>query len=117
MHDIIYGILVFSVGDDDRAKINRAYAQQNAAPGGFKNAFVSSYLGDGYMYFAVLHFNYHYAACGYDDADTIQSQLSINDERGAVADQACAEWNGMQVVPGFIPNSLAVIPQIWSVVG
>jgi hypothetical protein len=44
------GILIFSVGDDDRAKIHRAYARQIPAPGGFRNTFVSPYLGEGYIY-------------------------------------------------------------------
>jgi hypothetical protein len=55
------------------------------------------------MYVAVLQFNHHYAACGYDGADTIQSQVSINNECGNVAGQACAAWNGMQVCPSALP--------------
>lgn len=97
------GILVFSVGDDDRAKINRAYAQQIPAPEGFRNAFVSPYLGDGYMYVAVLQFNYRYAACGYAGNDTIQSQLSSNGECPGGDGQVCAEWNEMQVCPIALP--------------
>lgn len=97
--DLPNGILVFSVGDDDRAKINRAYAQQIPAPDGFKNAFVSPYLGDGYMYVAVLQFNYHYAACGYAGTDIIQSQVSSNGECPGGDGQVCAEWSGMQVCP------------------
>lgn len=101
--DLPNGVLVFSVGDDDRAKINRAYAQQIPAPDGFRNAFVSPYLGDRYMYVAVLQFNHRYAACGYAGTDTIQSQFSSNGECGDVAGQACAEWNGMQVCPSALP--------------
>lgn len=101
--DLPNGILVFSVGDEDRAKINRAYAQQIPAPDGFKNAFVSPYLGDGYMYVAVLQFNYRYAACGYAGTDTIQSQLSTNDECPGGNGQICAEWSGMQVCPVALP--------------
>jgi hypothetical protein len=101
--DLPSGVLVFSVGDDDRAKINRAYAQQILAPAGFKNTFVSPYLGDEYMYVAVLQFNYRYAACGYGGGDTIQSQVSSNGECGVEDGQACAEWNGMQVCPAALP--------------
>ena len=101
--DLPNGILVFSVGDDDRAKINRAYAQQIPAPDGFKSAFVSPYLGDGYMYVAVLQFNYRYAACGYAGTDTVQSQVSSNSECPDGDGQVCAEWNGMQVCPIALP--------------
>lgn len=97
------GILVFSVGDDDRAKINRAYAQQILAPDGFRNTFVSPYLGDGYMYVAVLQFNHRYAACGYAGTDTIQSQYSSNGECRGVDGEVCAEWSGMQVCPVALP--------------
>jgi hypothetical protein len=97
------GILVFSVGDDDRAKINRAYARQIPAPDGFENAFISPYLGDGYMYVAVLQFNHRYAACGYAGTDTVQSQFSSDGECPGADGQACAEWNGMQVCPSALP--------------
>lgn len=97
------GILVFSVGDEDRAKINRAYAQQIPVPDGHKNAFVSPYLGDGYMYVAVLQFNHRYAACGYAGTDTVQSQVSSNGECRGVDGEVCAEWSGMQVCPIALP--------------
>jgi hypothetical protein len=97
------GILIFSVGDDDRAKIHRAYAQQISAPEGFRNAFVSPYLGDGYMYLAVLQFNYRYAACGYADTDTIQSPVSSGGECPGKDGEACAEWEGMQVYQAALP--------------
>jgi hypothetical protein len=97
------GILIFSVGDDDRAKIHRAYAQQIPAPEGFRNAFVSPYLGDGYMYIAVLQFNYRYAACGYAGTDTIQSPVSSGGECPGMDGEACAEWEGMQVCQAALP--------------
>jgi hypothetical protein len=117
--DLPNGILVFSVGDDDRAKINRAYAQQIPAPSGFKNAFVSPYLGDGYMYVAVLQFNHRYAACGYAGTDTIQSQVSSHGECRGVDGQACVMWSGMQVceialpaLEGHTPIDMAAEPVI-----
>ncbi len=115
------GILIFSVGDDDHAKINRAYAQQIPAPDGYRNAFVSPYphLGDGHMYIAVLQFNHLYAACGYAGTDTIQSPVSSGDECRGVEGEACVEWNGMQICPialpyleGRIPIDLAAGPVV-----
>ena len=117
--DLPNGILVFSVGDDDRAKINRAYAQHIPAPDGFKNAFVSPYLGDGYMYVAVLQFNHRYAACGYAGTDTVQSRVSSNGECRGVDGEVCAEWSGMQVclvalpaLEGQTPITMAAEPVI-----
>lgn len=97
------GILFFSVGDDDQAKINRAYARQYQGPDGFRNAFASPYRPDGTMYVAILQFNYRYAACGYAGADTLQSPVSIGDECPGGEGQACAEWEGMQVCPSALP--------------
>ncbi len=113
------GILVFSVGDEDRAKINRAYARQILAPDGFNNAFVSPYLGDGYMYVAVLQFNHRYAACGYAGTDSIQGVVSGQGECRGVDGEACVQWNGMQVcesalefLEGHTPIDMAAGPVI-----
>ncbi len=103
--EIPNGILIFSVGDDDRAKINRAYAQQVPGPEGFRNPFISPYphLGDSHVYIAVLQFNYLYAACGYAGMDTIQSPFSSGDECRGVEGETCAEWEGLQVCPVALP--------------
>ena len=87
------GIVLFSVGDDDRAKIDRAYARQIPAPSGYRNSFISPYLGDQYMYVGVLQFNYRYAACGYAGTDTIQSLVSSNGECRGVTEKLA--WDGM----------------------
>jgi hypothetical protein len=99
------GILIFSVGDDSRAKINRAYAQQVPGPEGFRNSFVSPYphLGDSHVYIAVVQFNHLFAACGYGDADTIQSPVSIGEECRGEAGSACVAWEGMQVCEIALP--------------
>ncbi|TAK14390.1 MAG: hypothetical protein EPO32_02210 [Anaerolineae bacterium] len=101
--DLPNGILVFSVGDDDGAKINRGYAQQIPAPDDFRNPFVSPYLDGSYMYVAVLYFNYHYAACGYGGADDIQSPVSVGDECRGEEGTPCVEWEGMQICDFVLP--------------
>ena len=113
------GIVVFSVGDDDRAKINRAYARQIPAPSGYRNSFVSPSQGDQTMYVGVLQFNYRYAACGYAGSDTIQNQVASSGECRGVDGEACVEWNGMQVcesvlelLEGHTPTDLAAGPVI-----
>lgn len=99
------GILIFSVGDEDRAKINRAYAQRVPGPEGFRNSFVSPIadVGDSHVYIAVIQFNHLYAACGYAGMDTIQSPFSSGDECHGVEGEACAEWGGLQVCPVALP--------------
>lgn len=97
------GILIFSVGDEDRARIHRAYAQQILAHGEFRNAFVSPYLGDRYMYVAVLQFNYLYAACGYAGTDTIQGPVSSHGECRGVDGEVCVAWNQEQVCESALP--------------
>ena len=99
------GILVFSKGDDDRAVINRAYAQQVPGPEGFRNPFVSPIerLGDSHVYIAVVQFNHMFAACGYGGTDTIQSPVSIGDECRGEEGTACAAWEGMQVCQVALP--------------
>lgn len=97
------GILIFSEGDEDRAKINRAYAQHFLAPDGFRNSFVSPVLGNGYMYVAVVQFNHLYAACGYGGMDEIQSPVSIGVECGEQDGSPCASWEGIQVCQSALP--------------
>jgi len=103
--EIPNGILIFSVGDDDRAIINRAYAQRVPGPEGFRNSFVSPIpgVGDSHVYIAVVQFNHLYAACGYASMDTIQSPFSSGDECGGVEGEICAEWEGLQVCPVALP--------------
>ena len=103
--EIPNGILLFSVGDDDRAIINRAYAQRVPGPEGFCNPFVSPIpeVEDSHVYVAVLQFNYIYAACGYAGTDTVQSPFSSGDECRGVAEESCVAWQDQQVCPVALP--------------
>ena len=105
LKDLPNGFLIFSTGDEDRAKINRAYAQQVPGPEGFRNPFVSPipHLGDSHVYIAVVQFNHMFAACGYGGTDTIQSPFSIGDECGGEVGSTCAAWEGMQVCQIAMP--------------
>lgn len=99
------GLLIFSVGDDDRAVINRAYSGRVPGPEGFRNPFVSPIpgVGDSHVYFAVVQFNHLYAACGYAGTDTVQSPFSSGDECRGVEGETCAMWEGLQVCPVALP--------------
>ncbi len=103
--DLPNGILIFSTGDEDRAKIHRAYAQQVPGPEGFRNPFVSPipHLGDSHVYIAVVQFNHLFAACGYGGMDSIQSPVSIGNECRGEEGTACAAWEGMQVCQVALP--------------
>jgi hypothetical protein len=103
--EIPNGLLIFSKGDDDRAVINRAYAQQVPGPDGFRNLFVSPIpeIDDSYVYIAVVQFNHLFAACGYGGKDTIQSPVSIGEECRGEVGRACAAWEGMQVCTIALP--------------
>jgi hypothetical protein len=96
------GIILFSAGDEDRAKIGRGYSQKVTGPNGFRNSFISSANESDQMYVAIVYFNYHYAACGYGAEDTVQSEFAIGDECGGDL-SACSEWNGMQVCEIALP--------------
>ncbi len=105
LNDLPNGILIFSTGDEDRARINRAYAQQVPGPEGYRNPFVSPipHLGDSHVYIAVVQFNHLFAACGYGGTDSIQSPVSIGDECRGEEGTACASWEGMQVCQVALP--------------
>lgn len=100
--DLPNGLLIFSVGDEDRAKLNRGYAQLVQGPEGFRNEFAASDGRSDWIYVAVLYFGYRYAACGYGGEDTIQSAFAIGDECGGL-ENACSEWQGMQVCSQALP--------------
>ncbi len=103
LDDLPNGILVFSAGDDARAKIHRGYAQPIPAPDGFRNPYVSPYLDGSFMYVAVLYFNYRYAACGYGEADEIQSPVSVGDECRGAEGTPCVMWEGLQICDFVLP--------------
>lgn len=103
--EIPNGILIFSVGDDDRAVLHRAYSGRVPGPEGFRNPFVSPIPGvdDSHVYLAVVQFNHLYAVCGYAGTGTVQSPFSSGDECRGVEGETCAEWEGLQVCPVALP--------------
>ncbi len=103
--EIPNGILLFSVGDDERAVINRAYSLRVPGPEDYRNPFISPIpgVGDSHVYIAVVQFNYLYAACGYEGTELVQSPFSSGDECRGVEGERCAEWEGLQVCPVALP--------------
>lgn len=91
------GIVVFTFGDNDQAKLYGGYARQILGPSGFQNEFVSSWIGDNQVYVAVVHYSHKYAACGYAGSDTIQSAVSSNGECRGEDGIACVMNYGYQM--------------------
>ncbi len=104
------GIIIFSFGDDDVAKLYGGYAREITAPSGFANIFVSPIYGSDQMYVAVIHFRHHYAACGYAGTDTIQSAVSSNGECRGQDGLVCVEHNGYQICENALQNLYASTP-------
>lgn len=104
------GIVIFSFGDDDQAKLYGGYAREITAPSGFVNTFNSSLYGTNQMYFAVIHFSHHYAACGYAGTDTIQSTISSHGECRGEDGVACVEHNGYQMCENALEYLYAFTP-------
>lgn len=104
------GIVVFSFGDDDQAKLYGGYAREITAPSGFVNTFNSPLYGTNQMYVAVIHFSHHYAACGYAGTDTIQSAVSSNGECRGEDGVACVEHNGYQMCENALEYLYASTP-------
>lgn len=101
------GIIIFSFGDGDQAKLYGGYAREITAPSGFVNTFNSPLYGTDQMYVAVIHFRHHYAACGYAGTDTIQSAVSSNGECRGQDGLACVEHNGYQICENAVENLYA----------
>jgi hypothetical protein len=91
------GIVVFTYGDNLQAKRNGGYARQILGPSGFRNEFVSSWIGANQVYVAVVHYSHKYAACGYAGSDTIQSVVSSDGECRGQDGVACVMNYGYQM--------------------
>ena len=104
------GILIFSVGDGGRAKLQDGYGFAVPASSGFRNAFVSPSLGSGQIYIAVVPFGLKYMACGYGGSDTLQSTTSIDGECRDKPGTACVQKNGYSMCSNAAGNLYTSTP-------
>ena len=88
------GIVLFSFGDNGRAKTGGAYSYGLAAPAGFQNSFVSPVMGASQIYVAVVDFSEIYAPCGYGGSETAQSPTSLDGECHNQPGTACVRQSG-----------------------
>jgi hypothetical protein len=98
------GLIVFSFGDDDRARTYGGYSFWVPAPSGSHNAFVSPVAGDAHVYIAVLHWSHRYARCGYSETEDQISSVSLDGECMNQPGTACVEHNGYS----FCSNALGL---------
>ncbi len=88
------GVVIFSFGDQERAKLNGAYGYAAPAPAGYRNSFRSPLAGDSQIYVAVVDYTLRYMACGYGGSDTARSSSSLGTECGNHPGTACVQQNG-----------------------
>jgi hypothetical protein len=105
-----HGVIIFSYGDDGRAKLYGGYGYAVPGAAGFHNNFVSPATGDGYVYVAVVHFSHKYAACGYGGLDSVQSSVSIDGECRNQPGVACVQHNGYSMCSDALDNLYASTP-------
>lgn len=101
------GIALFSYGQNMQAKRSGGYARQILGPSGFRNEFVSTWIGDNQVYVAVIHYSHKYAACGYAGTDSIQVLVSSNGECRGVDGVACVMNYGYQMCEDATENLYA----------
>ena len=104
------GIIIFSFGDDNRAKLYGGYSFSHPGPGGFQNAFQSPYAPEGSVYIAVIHFGHRFSQCGYGDSDTPVSSVSIDGECRNQSGIACVPKNGYQMCSNAVDDLYASTP-------
>jgi len=104
------GIVIFSFGDDDRARTYGGYSAWISGPEGFYNAFVSPLAGDRHVYVAFMHWSHRYARCGYGDSQTPISATSIDGECRNQPGTACTMHNGYSMCANAVDDLYASTP-------
>lgn len=88
------GVVIFSSGDGDQAKLRGGYGYAAPAPAGYRNTFVSPTAGINQIYVAVIDYGYKYMECGYGGSDTVKSSAALAGECNNRPGTACVHQNG-----------------------
>ncbi len=104
------GLVIFSHGDNEQARVSGAYGYTTSAPAGFRNAFASPASGDSQIYVAVVDFSRRYMACGYGAADQVQSPTSLDSECGGQSGTACVQNNGYSMCASAVGDLYTSTP-------
>ncbi len=98
------GIVIFSAGDESRARLNGGYGYNLPVASSFKRNFVSPASGDGQIYVAVVDYGYKYMACGYGGSDAPHSKISLPGECRGQTGISCVEANGYSMCSNAVGN-------------
>ncbi len=103
------GIIIFSFGDNDDARLYGGYGFAMPGPAGFRNAFNSPVVGNGQVYISIQHWSHRYAACGYggSDVETPVRDTSFNGECRGVDGVACVQNLGYSMCSDAVDNLYA----------
>ena len=96
------GVVIFSFGDGERAKLHGGYGYTAPTPTGYRNAFVSPLVGNGHIYVAVVDYGFKYMACGYGGSDLLKSASALGGECGNHPGTACVQQNGYSMCASAI---------------
>ncbi len=98
------GLLIFSFGDNGKAKTDGGYGFALPAPEGFNNPFVSPLGGSNQMYVAVVDYSYKYMPCGYGGSEAASSAVSLPGECRGQTGVACVQNNGYSMCSNAVGN-------------
>lgn len=104
------GLVIFSYGDDDLARLYGGYSGWVVGPQGYRNTFVSPVAGDQHVYLAVMHWSERYGECGYGGTDEITSTTSIGGECRNQPGTSCVQKHGYQMCANVIDSLYASSP-------
>ena len=105
--EIPNGILIFSFGDNNIAKLHGGYSMVFPGPTGFRNSFQSAYAPQGSLYISVLHYSHRFAKCGYGDSDIPISNVSVDGECRNQPGTTCVEKYGYQMCSNDVDSIYA----------
>jgi hypothetical protein len=104
------GLLLFSFGDGNAAKLYGGYSFSYTVPDSFQNAFQSPYAPVGSIYVGAMHFSHRFAKCGYGDSDTPVSDVSIGGECRNQPGTSCVQKYGYQICSTSVDDLYASTP-------
>ncbi len=104
------GLVIFSFGENGKAKAEGGYGYAVQAPGGFRNPFSSPATGNNQLFVAVVDYSYRYMACGYDGGDEVRSANALPGECRGQTGVACVQNNGYSMCSNAVGNLYTSTP-------
>ncbi len=104
------GVILFSFGSGGMARLYGGYSYVVSGPAAFVNRFVSPYGHENDIYIGVIHFSERYSICGYDDTDTLVSDVSIDGQCRNRPGIPCVEKFGYSICSEAVDDLYASTP-------